>query len=936
MHPVAAYHHVKRDLKIMPRSDEIHTLIALKTREGYYAEIYQDRHWIYKAKVLFATGEAHILDVVANGMRKIWEKLQEPGCCAYVMPTTEGTRALYVGNYGLIGGVPSKSVAGLNREALQRCFDTVKFLSRSAYKAGTVKPEDMPPGFRLVHQTEAECPGNLRMIAAEEISTGKMFVLTGGTQVKPLSGANLLSDFFVALQVMDPWMDYARKFVQEVKSKTDQRPIFMFGGHSKAQAISEPMAYENNAYSLSIEGPGVRKLLAKYYGPLDESKTDKFFSFSAESIINTRFEHAGHVVKVNLTEAAWKELMAEQARLARFEKFDGIARSYPEAEFSTYEVPIMLSLGQYQLILHPLDNIANIKESEYTRLFSPEKSEPNLLKLTMEFLKNPANWTTQNSGIYPICFDTYPAFVPPPSFKFSFEIMANRPRALSHIEEYAFSLSQSFSQSEGFYHHPPGRHSYADEYIPWFEALIKILPLLEREEIKEDLDRLFRLHREMLIVITDLCIRRAQPIVFSSTLNLKRLMVEDKLKEINRILLQVCAKLPKPPQIPGLFPLQRIEKLNAEITIQDWRVLCTSQNEVYGSFHSHRGGARERTSQTFPGFFEKEAWHVGNKDNSILRRYIQFPKQFTLALKADGKPDRSISLSRPGPGGRSLSYDPVSFDIRGDKMVLCLRSLPTEFTVDDTRGQKQKHGYRCNRGIFRSNDSARIEIINLLTSATVRSLEFTSNFPRRVEFANGNEILVEYDSGKQSVIELTPRPVLLKALQVKQQESLQKLEALAKDGQWQHLQMQTDNPDSAFDYWMFPIDYPSNKYGDQYTVSSADIDALKITPLWMKNYRNGVLLVAKSWGWDLENQQDLTNSVQRWTGFEVRLQKMLRSLRLFGQDDLLQALDHFAAAIYQPEIPSPVASSSAPVSASSQIASPLPKKRKIDRSQEIE
>ena len=65
---------------------------------------------------------------------------------------------------------------------------------------------------------------------------------------------------------------------------------------------------------------------------------------------------------------------------------------------------------------------------------------------------------------------------------------------------------------------------------------------------------------------------------------------------------------------------------------------------------------------------------------------------------------------------------------------------------------------------------------------------------------------------------------------------------------------------------------------------------LKSDPLFMKNYRAGVVLVAKSWGWDLENRKNITNEVQRWTDYQVRLGKMLDSLRLFQQDDLRSAL----------------------------------------------
>jgi hypothetical protein len=131
------------------------------------------------------------------------------------------------------------------------------------------------------------------------------------------------------------------------------------------------------------------------------------------------------------------------------------------------------------------------------------------------------------------------------------------------------------------------------------------------------------------------------------------------------------------------------------------------------------------------------------------------------------------------------------------------------------------------------------------------------------------------------------------ALKNKQQDHLAKLNRLARAGHWQHLQMHTDHPDSGFDWWMFLIDRASTGYGDQYRVSQRDIEALMNDPIFMKNYRNGVLLVTKSWGWDLEQRKDVTNRVQKWTNYQVRLGKMLDSLRLFKQDDLRIAITDF-------------------------------------------
>ena len=122
---------------------------------------------------------------------------------------------------------------------------------------------------------------------------------------------------------------------------------------------------------------------------------------------------------------------------------------------------------------------------------------------------------------------------------------------------------------------------------------------------------------------------------------------------------------------------------------------------------------------------------------------------------------------------------------------------------------------------------------------------------------------------------------------------MEKLSALASSGQWQHLQEHTSHPDSGFDWWMFPIDKPSMGQGDLYKLSEEDIRVLKEDPVFMENYRRGVCLIAQSWGWDLESGNDLTNASQNWTGYTVRLYKMITSLELFEQFDLLQSLKGF-------------------------------------------
>lgn len=130
-------------------------------------------------------------------------------------------------------------------------------------------------------------------------------------------------------------------------------------------------------------------------------------------------------------------------------------------------------------------------------------------------------------------------------------------------------------------------------------------------------------------------------------------------------------------------------------------------------------------------------------------------------------------------------------------------------------------------------------------------------------------------------------------LKEKMSDHLVKLQRLAARGEWSHLQTHTSHQDSGFDWWMFPTNRPSRGQGTRYMVSEIDIALLKEDREFMETYRKGVILVAKSWGFDLENQMDLTSDVQKWTGYQVRLGKMLHSLQLFGERELFDRLVQF-------------------------------------------
>ncbi len=130
-------------------------------------------------------------------------------------------------------------------------------------------------------------------------------------------------------------------------------------------------------------------------------------------------------------------------------------------------------------------------------------------------------------------------------------------------------------------------------------------------------------------------------------------------------------------------------------------------------------------------------------------------------------------------------------------------------------------------------------------------------------------------------------------VKAKQADHLEKLKVLASQGGWRNLATHTSHIDSGFDWWMFPVSRSSNGYGEGYAVTKDDVSVLMLDDEFMESYREGVILVAKSWGWNLETLADETCNERKWTGYGVRLGKMLSSLRLFGETKLRTILIDF-------------------------------------------
>jgi len=129
-----------------------------------------------------------------------------------------------------------------------------------------------------------------------------------------------------------------------------------------------------------------------------------------------------------------------------------------------------------------------------------------------------------------------------------------------------------------------------------------------------------------------------------------------------------------------------------------------------------------------------------------------------------------------------------------------------------------------------------------------------------------------------------------KTVKTKQAWQLAKFEQWAAEGDWASIHK------AHYDWWMFPNNRTSAGEGPKYQVSQKDINALKSDPEFMGNYRRGVELVARAWGWEVIENKPVENPSkhQKWQNWPVRLGKMADSLRLFGENTLRSSMRDYA------------------------------------------
>lgn len=154
------------------------------------------------------------------------------------------------------------------------------------------------------------------------------------------------------------------------------------------------------------------------------------------------------------------------------------------------------------------------------------------------------------------------------------------------------------------------------------------------------------------------------------------------------------------------------------------------------------------------------------------------------------------------------------------------------------------------------------------------------------------KVLPQKKTTSHTTITVKPAPTKSKIDTVKQKqaEQLKQFEQWTAKNEWGKFHL------AHYDWWMFPINRSSQGRGMIYAVTSSDIQQLKQDPEFMKNYRRGVELVARAWGWDVNNCTPIQNptSDQKWQNWPVRLGKMADSLRLFDEQDLRDSMRQYS------------------------------------------
>lgn len=126
---------------------------------------------------------------------------------------------------------------------------------------------------------------------------------------------------------------------------------------------------------------------------------------------------------------------------------------------------------------------------------------------------------------------------------------------------------------------------------------------------------------------------------------------------------------------------------------------------------------------------------------------------------------------------------------------------------------------------------------------------------------------------------------------------LQKFRQWAATDSWAHF----GPAHSHYDWWMFPIHARASK--PEFAVGTGEVSELQADAAFMNNYREGVHLMLRSWGWDLETGSWCHNRhpQQGWRNWSVRLGKVALSLATFQEMLLFNKVRDFLRALLDEE-----------------------------------
>lgn len=124
----------------------------------------------------------------------------------------------------------------------------------------------------------------------------------------------------------------------------------------------------------------------------------------------------------------------------------------------------------------------------------------------------------------------------------------------------------------------------------------------------------------------------------------------------------------------------------------------------------------------------------------------------------------------------------------------------------------------------------------------------------------------------------------VQALEAEQSEQLATFEEWAHNHDWRSFHS------NHYDWWMFPIDAPS-QFGFKYTVYATEISALSTLPGFLQRHARGAELLLMSWGFDANNLSRIVSPEpdQAWANWPIRWFKCTRSMQLFGQSEMYSA-----------------------------------------------